>query len=52
MSPIKDFITVMDLIIAGKLRSALDQSFPLKDAAAPERLEKGEQFGKITLDIG
>jgi len=53
MSPIKDFITVMDLIIAGKLRPALDQSFPLKDAAAaPERLEKGEQFGKITLDIG
>ena len=53
MSPIKDFITVMDLVVAGKLRPALDQTFPLKDAAAAqERLEKGEQFGKITLDIG
>jgi len=53
MSPIKDFITAMDLIVAGKLYPALDQSIPLKDAAAAqERLEKGQQFGKITLDIG
>ncbi|MFZ1043884.1 MAG: alcohol dehydrogenase catalytic domain-containing protein [Anaerolineales bacterium] len=53
MSPIKDFITVMDLVAAGKLHPALDQTFPLKDAAAAQaRLEKGEQFGKITLDIG
>ena len=53
MSPIKDFVTVMDLIVAGKLRPALDQTFPLKDAAtAQERLEQGQQFGKITLDIG
>ncbi len=53
MSPIKDFVTVMDLIVAGKLHPALDQTFPLKDAAAAQdRLEKGEQFGKITLDIG
>jgi len=53
MSPIKDFVTVMDLIVAGKLHPALDQTFPLKDAAAAqERLEKGRQFGKITLDIG
>jgi len=53
MSPIKDFVTVMDLIVAGKLRPALDQTFPLKDAAAAqERLEQGQQFGKITLDIG
>jgi len=52
MSPIKDFVAVMDLIVAGKLHPALDQAFPLKDAsAAQERLEKGEQFGKITLDI-
>jgi NADPH:quinone reductase-like Zn-dependent oxidoreductase len=53
MSPIKDFVTVMDLIVAGKLHPALDQSFPLKEAAAAqERLEAGKQFGKITLDIG
>jgi len=31
----------------------LDESFPLKDAAAvQEPLWKGENFGKITLDIG
>ena len=53
MSPIKDFITAMDLVAAGKLQPALDQTFPLKDAAsAQKRLENGEQFGKITLDIG
>jgi NADPH:quinone reductase-like Zn-dependent oxidoreductase len=53
MSPIKDFITVMDLIVAGELCPALDQTFPLEDAAAAQiRLERGEHFGKITLDIG
>ena len=52
MSPISDFVKVMDLVVAGKLRPALDQTFPLKDAAiAQTRLENGEQFGKITLDI-
>jgi NADPH:quinone reductase-like Zn-dependent oxidoreductase len=44
--------TLMDLIVTGKLHAALNQSFPLKDAAAQEQLEKGEKFGKITLDIG
>jgi len=40
-------------VVAGKLRPALDQSFPLKEAAAAQkRLENGEQFGKITLEIG
>lgn len=53
MSHSKDFKTVMDLIVAGKLKPALDQSFPLKDAAAAQtRLERNEQSGKITLDIG
>ena len=53
MSPISDFNEVMGLIVAGKIKPALDQSFPLKDAAlAQERLAKGENFGKITLDIG
>lgn len=53
MSPIKDFVQVMDLIAAGQLQPVLDRSFPLREAAAAqERLEKGEQFGKITLDIG
>jgi len=53
MSHLKDFKTVMDLIVAGKLKPVLDKTFPLKDAAlAQERLWRGEQFGKITLDIG
>ncbi len=53
MSHLKDFKTVMDLVTAGKLRPVLDKTFPLKDAArAQERLWRGEQFGKITLDIG
>ena len=53
MSNLADFDTVMDLIVSGKLKPTLDKSFPLKDAAAAqERLWKGENFGKITLDIG
>jgi len=53
MSQLRDFSTVMDLIVAGKLKPVLDKTFPLKDAAlAQERLWHGEQFGKITLDIG
>ncbi len=34
------------------LRPIIDEVFPLKDAAAAhERLERGEQFGKIVLHI-
>jgi len=52
MSPLKDFSDVMNLIVAGQLKPILDKTFPLKDAAtAQERLWKGENFGKITLDI-
>ena len=47
-----DFATVMDLVFAGKLKPVLDHDFILKDAqSALERLEKGEQLGKITLTI-
>jgi len=53
MSNLADFKTVMDLIVTGVLEPALDRSYPLKDAAAAqERLWMGENFGKITLDIG
>ncbi len=53
MSNLADYATVMGLVVAGKLKPALDKSFPLKEAAAAqERLRKGENFGKITLDIG
>jgi NADPH:quinone reductase-like Zn-dependent oxidoreductase len=47
-----DFMEVMQLVFDGKLKPALDQKFPLKDAAAAQsRLAAGEQMGKITLDI-
>jgi NADPH:quinone reductase-like Zn-dependent oxidoreductase len=53
MSNRSDFQTVMDLIVKGVLEPALDMSFPLQDAAdAQERLWQGDNFGKITLDIG
>jgi len=42
----------MDLVVAGKLSPGFDKTFPLKEAAAAqERLWRGENFGKITLDI-
>jgi NADPH:quinone reductase-like Zn-dependent oxidoreductase len=53
MSTLREFRTVMDLIVAGKLKPVLDRSFPLKDAAAAqERLQEGKQLGKITLEVG
>ena len=52
MGTLTDFSEVMDLIVAGKLKPILDKIFPLKEAAAAqERLWRGENFGKITLDI-
>ncbi|MFN3742773.1 MAG: zinc-binding dehydrogenase [Anaerolineales bacterium] len=43
----------MNLVVAGKLQPVLDSTFPLREAAkAQERLWKGENFGKITLEIG
>ncbi|MCQ3936522.1 MAG: alcohol dehydrogenase [Chloroflexi bacterium] len=52
MSSIAEFREVMDLVFAGKLQPVLDTTFPLREAAAAqERLRRGENFGKITLDI-
>jgi NADPH:quinone reductase-like Zn-dependent oxidoreductase len=49
----QDFATVMDLVFAGKLKPVLDTTYPLKDARlAQDRLERGAQMGKITLEIG
>ena len=46
----EDFQGVYDLIAAGKARPVVDRVFPLADArAAHERLEAGEQLGKIVL---
>ncbi len=52
MGTLQDFNVVMRLIFAGKLKAVIDQTFPLSEAAtAQARLARGEQFGKITLDI-
>jgi NADPH:quinone reductase-like Zn-dependent oxidoreductase len=52
MSHLKDFSTAMDLVVAGRLKPVIDRTFPLEEAAAAqERLWKGENFGKITLEI-
>jgi NADPH:quinone reductase-like Zn-dependent oxidoreductase len=47
-----DFRGAYDLIAAGKARPVVDEVFPLAEAAAAhERLEAGEQLGKIVLRI-
>ena len=53
MGTLRDFNEVMSLVVAGKLEPVLDKTFALKDAKlAHERLDKNEQMGKITLEIG
>jgi NADPH:quinone reductase-like Zn-dependent oxidoreductase len=48
----EDFKGAYDLIAAGKARPVVDEVFPLADArAAHERMEAGEQLGKIVLRI-
>lgn len=50
MGTLDDFKSVMDLVFAGELHVAMDRSYLLREArAAQERLERGEQLGKITL---
>jgi NADPH:quinone reductase-like Zn-dependent oxidoreductase len=52
MGTLADFATVMALVFAGKLSPVLDQDFPLSDTRlAQQRLENGEQLGKITLSM-
>jgi zinc-binding alcohol dehydrogenase/oxidoreductase len=47
-----DFRGAYDLIASGKARPVVDDVFPLAEArAAHERLEAGEQLGKIVLRI-
>lgn len=53
MSTQAEFETVMELVYAGQLKPVLDRSFPLSEArAAQDRMESGQQMGKITLEIG
>jgi NADPH:quinone reductase-like Zn-dependent oxidoreductase len=52
MGTYKDFADVMALVFAGKLQPVIDRSFPLAEArAAHQRLEAGQQLGKIVLQI-
>lgn len=52
MGTLADFAEAMNLVAAGKLAPVLDSVFPLWEAAAAqERLWRGENFGKIILDI-
>jgi NADPH2:quinone reductase len=47
-----DFEAVYELVKSGRAKPAIDKVFPLADArAAHERMEAGEQFGKIVLSI-
>jgi NADPH:quinone reductase-like Zn-dependent oxidoreductase len=47
-----DFEAVYELVKSGRAKPAIDTVFPLADArAAHERMEAGEQFGKIVLSI-
>ena len=48
----EDFQGVCELIAAGRARPVVDEVFPLREAhRAHERLEAGEQLGKIVLSI-
>ena len=47
-----DFEAVYDLVVSGRAKPTVDMTFPLSEArAAHERLEAGEQLGKIVLTI-
>jgi alcohol dehydrogenase len=53
MSPMQDFVSVLDLVTSGQLAPVIDSTFELANAAeAQRRLERGEHFGKITLEMG
>jgi NADPH:quinone reductase-like Zn-dependent oxidoreductase len=48
----KDFDGVYELVASGRVRPLIDEVFPLSEArAAHERMEAGEQLGKIVLTI-
>jgi NADPH:quinone reductase-like Zn-dependent oxidoreductase len=48
----QDFEAVLDLVTSDRAKPVIDSVFPLSEArAAHERLEAGEQLGKIVLSI-
>jgi NADPH:quinone reductase-like Zn-dependent oxidoreductase len=53
MGNLRDFATVMGLVFDGKLRPVIDRRYPLEQVRqAHQRMEAGEQNGKILLEIG
>jgi NADPH:quinone reductase-like Zn-dependent oxidoreductase len=49
----EDFAGAFELVKSGRARPVIDQVFPLEEArAAHERMERGDQFGKLVLRIG
>jgi NADPH:quinone reductase-like Zn-dependent oxidoreductase len=47
-----DFEAAYELVASGRARPVIDTVFPLAEArGAHERLEAGEQFGKVVLRI-
>jgi NADPH:quinone reductase-like Zn-dependent oxidoreductase len=52
MSTRAEFAEVMELIFAGKLGAVIDRTYPLSEIrVATDRLDRGEQLGKIVLAI-
>jgi len=52
MGPHRDYVDVMKLVFAGKLKAVIGERFSLSEAQAAQAvLEKGDTFGKIVLTI-
>jgi NADPH:quinone reductase-like Zn-dependent oxidoreductase len=52
MGTMGDLHQVLRHVFSGKLKPVVDKTFPLAEArVAHERLEKGEQFGKVVLEV-
>lgn len=52
MSNRREFDRLSRLVIGGRIRPVIDRTFPLDEApAALERLERGDQFGKIVVTM-
>ena len=53
MSTRSEFHDVMSLVWQGRLKPVVDSVFPMEQAqAAYRRLQAGEQFGKVVIEIG
>ncbi|MFQ5343030.1 MAG: zinc-binding dehydrogenase [Anaerolineae bacterium] len=53
MSTRSEFHDVMNLVWQGRLKPVVDSVFPMEQArAAYHRLQAGEQFGKVVIEIG